>query len=187
MTLAAFTLTFFNSLKVAEIGKPGSDRFAGIGAFNLVRKSMFDQTEGFSWLRMEVVDDLGLGLMLHRVGAKSCLLVGTDEIGLTWYSSLADMVRGLEKNFFGVAAHYRYSKLFTSVVLLWLLSLGWGIAFLPQQVPLVWGLGIATYPSYVTLVKVKSRQNAESLSPTAVWYIRFIVKCFEISEISCVC
>ncbi len=145
VTLAAFALTFFTSLKVAEIGKPGSDKFAGIGAFNLVRKSVFDQTEGFSWLRMEVADDLGLGLMLHRVGAKSCLLVGTDEIGLTWYSSLADMVRGLEKNVFGLAAHYRYFKLFTSVAFLWLTSLGWVIAFLPHQAPLVWGLGVATY------------------------------------------
>lgn len=145
VTLAAFALTFFTSLKVAEIGKPGSDKFAGIGAFNLVRKSVFDQTEGFSWLRMEVADDLGLGLMLHRVGAKSCLLVGTDEIGLTWYSSLADMMRGLEKNIFGIAAHYRYSKLFTSVAFLWLTSLGWVIAFLPHQAPFVWGLGVATY------------------------------------------
>jgi hypothetical protein len=32
-----------------------------------------------------------------------------------------------------------------------------------------------SYPSYVTLVKVKSRQNAESLSPNAVGYIEAIL------------
>jgi hypothetical protein len=56
-----------------------------------------------------------------------------------------------------------------------------------RQVAVLWGTHWRYYPSYVTLVKVKSRQNAEGLSPNAVWYIRFIVKCFEISEISCVC
>lgn len=145
VTLAAFGLTFFTSLKAAEIGKPGSDSFAGIGAFNLVRKSVFDQTEGFSWLRMEVADDLGLGLMLHRAGALSRLVLGTDEIGLTWYSSLAAMVRGLEKNLFGLAAHYRYPRLLASVVTLWLINLGWLVAFLHHQVPFLWVLGIAAY------------------------------------------
>ncbi len=145
VTLAAFAQTFFTSLKAAEIGKPGSDSFAGIGAFNLVRKLVFDQTKGFSWLRMEVTDDLGLGLMLHRAGAKSCLLIGTDEIGLTWYSSLAAMVRGLEKNIFGLATHYSYSKVFTGVALLWLMNLGWVIAFVPHKVPFLWVLGIAAY------------------------------------------
>ena len=124
VTLAAFGLTFFTSLKAAEIGKPGSDSFAGIGAFNLVRKSVFDQTEGFPWLRMEVADDLGLGLMLHRAGALSRFVLGTDEIGWTWYCSLAAMVRGLENNLFGLAAHYRYGRLLDSVVTLWLINLG---------------------------------------------------------------
>ncbi len=156
VTLAAFGMTFFTSLKADDIGKPGSDSFAGIGAFNLVRKSLFDQTEGFSWLRMEVADDLGLGLMLHRAGAKSCLLLGTDEVGLTWYSSLSAMVSGLEKNIFGLAAHYRYSKLFTSVALLWLINLGWIITFLPHQIPFLWGLGITTYLCLLLYVFVLS-------------------------------
>ena len=145
VTLAAFGLMFFTNLKAAEVGKPGSDRFAGIGAFNLVRKSVFDRTEGFEWLRMEVTDDLGLGLMLHLKNAHGCLLLGTNEIELTWYPSLRAMVRGLEKNFFGLAAQYRYSKLLKSVAILWLISLGWFYGFLQYQVPFLWGLSLAAY------------------------------------------
>ncbi len=82
VALSTIGLMFLTSLKAADIGKTVSDSFAGIGAFNLVRKSVFDQTEGLAWLRMEVTDDLGLGLMLHRAGAKGCLVFGTGEIGL---------------------------------------------------------------------------------------------------------
>lgn len=95
VALAAFALSFFTGTKAEEIGKPESDSFAGFGSFNLVQKSLFDQTKGFSWFRMEVIDDVGPGLMLHRVGAKSCLLLGMNGIGLTWYSSLPAMMRGL--------------------------------------------------------------------------------------------
>ncbi|MER3436131.1 MAG: hypothetical protein C4288_22900 [Leptolyngbya sp. ERB_1_1] len=143
VALAAFTLVFFISLSGS--GKPESDRFVGVGAFNLVRRSLFAQTEGFSWLRMEVLDDVGLGLMLHQAGAKSCLLLGTDVIGLVWYPSLLAMMRGLEKNLFGVSAHYRYSNLVASVGLIWLINVGWVVAVLQPVGSWLWGLGIAAY------------------------------------------
>lgn len=145
VTLAAFALMFFTSLKAAEVGKQGKDTFAGIGAFNLVRSSVFDRAEGFEWLRMEVSDDLGLGLMLHLKNAHGCLLLGTNEIGLTWYPSLIAMVSGLEKNLFGLTAQYRYSKLLKSVLTLWLINLGWFSAFLQYRMPFLWGLSISAY------------------------------------------
>lgn len=143
VALTAFTLVFFISLSGA--GKPESDRFTGVGAFNLVRKSLFTQTKGFSWLRMEILDDMGLGLMLHQAGAKSCLLMGTDEIGLVWYPSLPAMMRGLEKNMFGASSQYRYSSLVLNVVLIWLINLGWVVALLHPLGSWLWGLAIAAY------------------------------------------
>jgi glycosyltransferase involved in cell wall biosynthesis len=44
---------------------------AGVGAFNLVRRSAFARTAGFSWLRMEVLDDVGLGELMRQAGAQS--------------------------------------------------------------------------------------------------------------------
>lgn len=168
VALAAFTLLFFTSL--SGVGKPESDRFAGVGAFNLVRKSVFAQTDGFAWLRMEVADDLGLGLLMRRVGAKSCLLLGTDEIGLVWYPSLPAMMRGLEKNLFGVGVQYRYSSLVVSVVLLWLINFGWIVAVLQPLGSGLWGLGIAAYSclllyNWVGLIKVDRWKPASLLIP----------------------
>lgn len=145
ITVAAFGLFFFTSLKADQVNQPESNGFTGIGAFNLVRKSMFDQSEGFSWLRMEVADDLGLGLMLHLNGARSYLASGIDAVGLTWYTSFGAMMRGLEKNMFGVIAHYRYDKIVVSIISIWLLLFGWLVALFSFQIPWLVGFGITTY------------------------------------------
>ena len=106
--------------RAVTVGKPGSRAFVGVGAFNLVRKSKFDQTKGFSWLRMEVVDDLGLAFMLQKAGARGGFAVGIRDIALTWYPSLSAMFLGLEKNAFALA-RYSILRLAVMVSATWLL------------------------------------------------------------------
>lgn len=75
------------------------DAFFGIGAFNMVRRSVMGACEGFDWLKMETADDVGLGLLLRRAGAKAEVISATDRVGLHWYRSLAEAMRGAEKAF----------------------------------------------------------------------------------------
>jgi len=76
---------------------PRSGAYLGIGAFNLVRRSAFERTEGLEWLRMEVAEDLGVGLMMKRSGARCDVVGGYGSVGLQWYRSLAEAARGGEK------------------------------------------------------------------------------------------
>jgi glycosyltransferase involved in cell wall biosynthesis len=73
--------------------------FFGVGAFNLVRRSKFYQTQGFEWLRLETGDDVGLGLLMKRAGANSMVVTAFDRVGLHWYRTIGEMMRGAEKGF----------------------------------------------------------------------------------------
>jgi len=85
---------FLPSWKVAD---PASRAFFGVGAFNMVRRSAFDATEGFEWLKLETGDDMGLGLMMKQSGAKCRVLSMSDLVSVQWYGSLRGVARGSEK------------------------------------------------------------------------------------------
>ena len=64
MAINTFGLVFLLTTRAAFINKPNSKTAIGIGAFNLVKREIFDKTPGFEWLRMETVDDMGVGVMM---------------------------------------------------------------------------------------------------------------------------
>jgi glycosyltransferase involved in cell wall biosynthesis len=98
--VAAFVRQFFTLiLPPWRINSKSPRAFFGIGAFNLVKRSAFEATEGFEWLRLETADDAGLGLLMKRSGAKSVIVTAFDRIGLHWYRTIGEMMRGAEKGF----------------------------------------------------------------------------------------
>ena len=119
VVVSTFGAMFLYGTGAVDVGKPGSGAFAGTGAFNLVRRSAFEKTEGFSWLRMEPVDDVGLGLMMSISGAKSTFAVAVRDISIVWYPSLKSMFRGVEKNFFGSAANYSLIRMIMIIAFAW--------------------------------------------------------------------
>jgi hypothetical protein len=87
-----------------------SDDYFAFGAFNMFRREAFEKTPGFSWLRMEIVDDMGIGKMLMDAGARQGFFFAFDQLELEWYGSLRNMIAGLEKNGIAVLAHYNYLR-----------------------------------------------------------------------------
>ena len=100
---ALFCRTFMVAMRVWAVADPKSDAAMGIGAFNLVRRQALQNTAGFSWLRMEVGDDLGLGMMLKQSGARSRVVNAHSLLGLHWYRNLRDMAHGAEKAYASAA------------------------------------------------------------------------------------
>jgi hypothetical protein len=68
---------------------------------------------------MEVADDMGMGLMLNMVGARSLFAVARDHLHVSWYNSVKEMFRGMEKNLFGAGAHYQPARMVVQVLLVW--------------------------------------------------------------------
>jgi hypothetical protein len=107
------------------VSDPRSRAFAGVGAWNLVRRAALDRTPGFAWLRLEVVDDVGLGRMVKQHGGRSGVALAVDRIGLTFYPTLRAMARGIEKNGFAVAGRFRWGRLLATASA-WI-ALEWGV------------------------------------------------------------
>ena len=80
--------------------------YYGVGAFNLVRRSAYEDAGGFESIRMDVMDDVNLGRLLRDHEARADLLVAGDAVRVRWQDSAWGVVRGLEKNAF---ANCRYS------------------------------------------------------------------------------
>ena len=79
----------------SEASRPA--QAVGIGAFNLVRRSAFVKTPGFEWLKLEIIDDMGLALMMKLAGAKGASLSGRGLLKLRLYVTLAEAARGAGK------------------------------------------------------------------------------------------
>jgi len=104
-----------------RIPDPNSKRDAiGIGAFNLLRREAYQQIGGFESLRMEIVEDVGLGRRIKRAGLAQRIVFGRGLISLHWASGVAGLVSVMTKNLWAAFRFY-----------LWLASLGclWLLAF----------------------------------------------------------
>lgn len=143
--------------KIWEIGQPHSQSFAGVGPFNLIRRSFFEHTPGFSWIKMEVSEDLGIGLMMQQAGARMAIFNGRNQLLWTWYPTLRDMFKGLEKNIFPLIGQYRYSTALTFSVLLWLTVLAPFAAFFPHGISWLWIVGAVALSLHFVYAYVYSR------------------------------
>ncbi len=94
------------SLKPWHIRNPDRPESLGAGAFNLVRRTHFEKTPGFEWLRLEVADDIGLAQMMKAHGGRADLFVAIESVSVEWYSSLKSLFLGLEKNGFAQLARF---------------------------------------------------------------------------------
>jgi len=118
--IRTFGLMFLFTTRVHELEKPDTQTFIGVGAFNLVKKSILDKSKGLRWLRMEVADDVGMGMLIKRADGKSVFAMAEKLLSVAWYPSIGAMFIGLEKNLFGAGSHYQIIRLLFMVALMWL-------------------------------------------------------------------
>lgn len=84
----------------------------GAGVFNFIRRDfLFKNTKGLEWLKMEVVEDVGLAQMIASAGGRSHFMSsGSFKFEFKWYQTLNEMIIGLEKNTMGALAGYNFCK-----------------------------------------------------------------------------
>ncbi len=84
--------------------------YCGVGAYNLVRRSALDRAGGFEPIKLDIMDDVTLGKLLKRTGARSEILRAGDGLSIRWQAGAWACITGLEKNAFA-AANYSVMQL----------------------------------------------------------------------------
>jgi glycosyltransferase involved in cell wall biosynthesis len=74
----------------------------GIGAFNLLRTSAYQQLGGFDALRMEILEDLTLARRVKVAGLRQRVAVAPGMVSLHWAAGAMGVVNVMTKNLFAV-------------------------------------------------------------------------------------
>jgi GT2 family glycosyltransferase len=102
-----------------KVADPRARRDAiGVGAFNMIRRSAYEQIGGFEALRMEIVEDLGLGRRVKRAGLAQRIAFGRGLVRVHWASGALGLVRVMTKNIFSA---FRFYISLTMVACVWLI------------------------------------------------------------------
>ena len=133
--------------------------FVGVGAFGMVRASVYREIEQHEQVRMQVIDDVFLGKLIKRGGYRQECMDGRGFVDVPWYCSVSELIDGLMKN---VYAFFNYTLGF---MVLGLLAIGvvvvvpyWGlffaegvarICFIASLIVRVGGIGIGLISSGV--------------------------------------
>jgi len=102
MMIAFFQTLFVFGHRPWKVADPKSKDHMGVGAFNLIRRSVYDAVGTYHALRFEVLDDMKLGKVVKNAGYKQRVVFGEDLISIRWAKGAMGVVNNLTKNFFAI-------------------------------------------------------------------------------------
>jgi len=122
MMIAFFQTMFMFGHRPWKVADPSTDDHMGVGAFNLVRRSVYDSVGTYEALRMEVLDDMKLGKVVKKAGYAQRNVFGADLISIRWAKGAMGIVNNLTKNFFAVLS-FQWPRTVASAIALAFLNL----------------------------------------------------------------
>lgn len=100
VTITFFGMAFHIATIPHRIGNPTSGAYAGVGAFQLLKRSTYEASGTHRRLAMDVVDDMKLGKIVKQAGFRSGIGVAQDAVVVRWHAGIGNLIRGVTKNFF---------------------------------------------------------------------------------------
>jgi hypothetical protein len=105
IALTFFGMGFVMGVRPWRTNDPHSTGYAGVGAFQLIRRSTYEAIGMHRRLAMEVVDDMKLGKLVKEGGFRSGVGKGWKEVRVRWHAGVGNIVRGTTKNFFAATSY----------------------------------------------------------------------------------
>lgn len=95
---ALFARSLCLMIDPVAVRDPRKKTAIGSGSFNLVSREAFDRTAGFEHLRLETGDDVALAAMVKQAGGRLEMVGGRECARVAIYRTVAEFLRGVEKN-----------------------------------------------------------------------------------------
>jgi cellulose synthase/poly-beta-1,6-N-acetylglucosamine synthase-like glycosyltransferase len=91
------------AVRIWRVADPAAKRDAlGVGAFNMIRTSVFQQIGGFDVAALEILEDLDLGKRVKSAGYRQRVATGPGMVNVHWATGALGIVTGMTKNLFAV-------------------------------------------------------------------------------------
>ena len=106
-----------------KVSDPRTRDYVGMGAFNMIRRPVYEALGVRQALRMDVLDDMKLGKLVKEGGYAQRVASGYGLISLRWGHGALGVLDNLTKNLFALML-YRWPRTLGAAFLLLLLNLG---------------------------------------------------------------
>ena len=172
-TLAAeaWHIAFLISLAdwFARVNQDKPNGHLGIGAFNLIRTSLYKEFGGYEALRLSVVDDIKLGRLVRRAGGRTRAFIGGDDVECHWGVTVPSMIKIMEKNFFAALDYRTIRGIFLGGVL----SIFWAVCIIGPFTGSIYGfcaagsLVLSAIPAAVVCKRLRWPLRGAAFTPLA--------------------
>ena len=123
MMIAFFQTLFVFGHRPWKVSDPETADHMGVGAFNCIRRSVYQAVGTYQALRMEVLDDMKLGKVVKNAGFRQRNVFGGELISIYWAKGAMGVVNNLTKNFFAILS-FQWPRTVASCITLAFLNLG---------------------------------------------------------------
>ena len=122
MMIAFFQTLFVFGHRPWKVADPKTRDHIGVGAFNMIRRKVYEAVGTFEALRFEVLDDMKLGKVVKNAGYAQRNVFGADLISIRWARGAMGVVDNLTKNFFAIMS-FQWPRALASCLALAFLNL----------------------------------------------------------------
>jgi glycosyltransferase involved in cell wall biosynthesis len=122
MMVAFFQTLFVFGHRPWKVADPKTKDHMGVGAFNMIRRTVYEALGTYRALRFDVLDDMKLGKVVKSGGYAQRNVFGANLVSIRWAKSAWGVVDNLTKNFFALMS-FQWPRALASCFVLAFLNL----------------------------------------------------------------
>jgi cellulose synthase/poly-beta-1,6-N-acetylglucosamine synthase-like glycosyltransferase len=158
MMIAFFQTLFVFGHRPWKVADPKTKDHIGVGAFNMIRRKVYNAVGTYEALRFEVLDDMKLGKVVKSNHYAQRNVFGADLVSIRWAKGAMGVVDNLTKNFFAIMS-FQWPRALASCFALAFLNL---MPFLGIVLAHGWerlGFGLALFSMFSIYVGMSTKSD----------------------------